>query len=137
MMVLSTLIIGSFIAPVMAQGVTTGFILHVTFLYPYCNLSNMQLTLNDQTGRIIGTGMSPDGSEVIIPIRTETAIYSVTVRAFGYASIDPYHYWTGVYHSWPISGISTITLQTIGGVVTTPNYRSSSDYWVTIQLIKG
>jgi hypothetical protein len=132
--VLMALIIGCCTAPVMAQGVTTGFAIHVGFVYTNFALYNMQVTLNDQTGRIIGTGMSPDGSEIIIGVRTETPIYLVTVRASGFASFGsypyPYSYWfypIGVSNPyWPLSGISTTIVQTTGG-----------DYWVTVLMAKS
>jgi len=131
--VFMALIIGCCTAPVMAQGVTTGFAIHVGFVYPFCALYNMQVTLNDQTGRIIGTGMSPDGSEIIIGVRTETPIYSVTVRVSGYASFGSYplDWWVlypiGVSNPfWPLSGTSTTIVQTTGG-----------DYWVTVVMSKS
>ena len=128
------LIIGCCTAPVMAQGVTTGFAIHVGFVYPYFALYNMQVTLNDQTGRIVATGTSPDGSEIIIGIRSETPIYSVTVRVSGYASFGSYPYpYSYVFYPiatsnlfWKLSGISTTIVATIGG-----------DYWVTVLMSKS
>ena len=132
--VFMALIIGCCTAPVMAQGITTGFAIHVGFVYPFCALYNMQVTLNDQTGRIIGTGMSPDGSEIIIGVRSENPISSVTVRVSGFASFGsyPYPYWYVFYPIgasnpfWPLSGISTTIVQTTGG-----------DYWVTVLMTKS
>jgi hypothetical protein len=130
----AALIIGSCSAPVMGQGVTTGFAIHVGFVYPYFALYNLQVTVNDQTGRIIATGISPDGSELIVGARTETPTYAVTVRASGYASYGPYPYpysyisypITSSNPFWKISGINTIIVQTTGG-----------DYWVTVLMTKS
>lgn len=130
----AVLIIGSCSSSVMGQGVTTGFAIHVGFVYPYFALYNMQVTVNDQTGRIIATGLSPDGSELIIGARTEAPTYAVTVRASGYASYGyyPYPYWyafhplTSGNPFWKVNGISTISVQTTGG-----------DYWVTVLMTKG
>jgi hypothetical protein len=126
----------------MAQGVTVGFIVHIRFiygcsatcpfaaLYPFYpwlsggyGLSNMQVTLNDQTGRIVATGMSADGSEILVPVRTETPIYSLTARAYGYASAGQYSFWT-------VNGISTIIVQTVG--LYEPDYVNH--YWITIRM---
>jgi hypothetical protein len=119
---LMALIIASCVTPIAAQGVTAGFTVYVNFLYPLHVLYNLQVTVRDQTGRVVATAISPDGSMVIIPIRTETSIYSLTASASGYAS-GPLTYWVASPRFWRIGGTSTIPVQTIGG-----------DYWITIRL---
>ena len=119
---LMALIIASCVAPIAAQGVTAGFTAYVNFFYPFHALYNLQVTIRDQTGRVVATAISPDGSMVIIPIRTETPIYSLTASASGYGS-DPLTYWEANPSFWRIGGTSTIPVQTIGG-----------DYWITIGL---
>lgn len=116
--------------------VTTGFTIHVGFFYPYFALYNIQVTVNDQTGRIIATGISPDGSALIIGLRTETPIYLVTVRASGYANFGgpyPYPY---AYIFYPIS--ASYPYWTISGVTNTlPVATSGGDYWITVLMAKG
>jgi hypothetical protein len=137
---LSTLVIGFWMAPVMAQGVTVGYTLHVDFVYPYCWLYNLQVTFNDQSGRVVSTAMSLDGSELIVPIRMETPTITFTARAVGYASVGSYYFWPlravtpgypGSDYFWRISGVSTILVpssysQNVGG-----------DYWITIEMMKA
>ena len=119
---LVALIIASCIAPIAAQGVTAGFTVYLTFFYPYRSLYNLHVTVRDQTGRIVATATSPDGSMVVIPIRTETSIYWLTASASGYAS-EPLAYYFANPSFWRIAGTSTIPVETIGG-----------DYWMTITL---
>jgi len=119
---LVALIIASCIAPIAAQGVTTGFTVYVTFFYPLHSLYNLQVTVRDQTGRTVAKAISPDGSMVMIPIRTETPIYSLTASAGGYAG-EPLTYWLANPSFWRVGGTSTIPVQTVGG-----------DYWMTIRL---
>lgn len=142
---LSTLIIGCVMAPVMAQGVTMGYIVHVHFVYPYTWLYNIQVNFNDQTGRVIGTAMSPDGSELIVPLRLETPTITLTARATGYASIGSYYFWPirtvgptypGSDYFWPISGVSTIIVH--NDLHQSPqNPVISTDYWITIVMTKA
>lgn len=119
---LVALILASCIAPIAAQGVTAGFTVYVSFFYPYRSLYNLQVTVRDQTGRIVATGTSPDGNMVIIPIRTETPIYWLTASAGGYAS-GPLAYYFANPSFWRVGDTSTIPVETIGG-----------DYWMTITL---
>jgi hypothetical protein len=116
------LIVASCLAPIAAQGVTAGFTMQVNFFYPFHFLYNIQVTIRDQTGRVLATATSPDGSMIIVPIRTETPIYSLTASAGGYAS-DFLTNWEANPHFWAISGTSTIPVETIGG-----------NYWITIIL---
>ena len=120
--VLAAVLVMSCMAPLMAQRVTVGFTAYVSFFYPFHFLYNLQITVQDQTGRIVGRGMSSDGSMVIIPMRTNTSIISLTVSASGYAS-GPFTYWVTNPRFWPVSGISTIPVQSTGG-----------DYWITVNL---
>ena len=131
---LAALIMGSFSIPIKAQGVTAGFVVHVGFVYPYLAMYNMQVTVNDQSGRVLGSGISPDGSELIVGVRTENPTYALTVRVEGYASFGyyPYPYWaifypiTSANPFWKIGGINTFAVQLTGG-----------DYWTTVIMSKS
>jgi hypothetical protein len=116
------LVIGMCVVPIAAQGVTAGFVVHLTFFYPLRFLYNIQVTIRDQTGRVVATGTSPDGSGILVPIRTETPIYSLSATASGYAS-DPLTNYQANPTFWQISGSSTIPVETVGG-----------DYWMTINF---
>jgi len=106
----------------MAGGVTAGFTVYVQFFYPFCFLYNLHVTIHDQTGRVVGTGLSPDGSMIIIPIRTETPITSLTASASGSASGPLADYFANP-PVWFVSGSSTIPVEVTGG-----------NYWLTIVL---
>ena len=123
---LAILMIALCAAPIAAQGVTAGFTIYLTFFYPYHFLYNLQVTIRDQTGRIVASALSPDGSLVIIPIRTETPIYWLRASASGYASVPyGYYYFYSVTNPgfWRVSGASVIPVEVVGG-----------DYWMTISL---
>ena len=115
-------VIGTCMVPIAAQGVTEGFVVHLTFFYPIHFLYNVQVTIRDQTGRVMATANSPDGSGILVPIRTETPIYWLTASAGGYAS-DPLTGYEANPAFWRIFGSSTIPVQTVGG-----------DYWMTINF---
>jgi len=119
---LAVVLVGCCVAPSMGQGVTEGFTLYVTFFYPLHFLYNLQVTIHDQTGRIVGAGFSPDGSMIIIPVRTETPIIFLSAYALGYAS-GPLTNYVANPHFWVVAGASTIPVEIIGG-----------DYWITINL---
>jgi len=119
---LALAIVSSCVAPMGAQGVTAGFVLQVNFFYPFHFLYNLQVTVRDQAGRIVATASSPDGSMVIIPIRTETPIYWLTASANGYAG-GPLTNYEANPPFRQISGMSTIPVETIGG-----------NYWMTINF---
>jgi hypothetical protein len=107
---LSTLIIASFIVPVMAQwGVTAGFTIQVSFFYPcVCYLTNVRVVVSDQSGRAVTSAVSPDGSMLVITFRAETPEYWLIASASGYGSFS--------YNlPWLVHGSSIITVQNIGG----------------------
>jgi len=108
----------------MGQGVTAGFTLYVRFFYPIHWLYNLQVTIYDQTGKVVGTGFSPDGSLVVIPVRTESPTNWLRASALGYAS-DPLTVIQASPLFWVVGGTSTIPVENIGG-----------DYWVVIQLFQ-
>jgi len=117
-----SLVVLGYCVPTMGQGVTAGYTLYVSFFYPIHYLYNLQVTVRDQTGTVVGRGMSPDGGMVIIPVRTEIATVSLSVTASGYSSGPLTNYVaTPVYYL--VSGTSTIPVQSIGG-----------DYWITVNL---
>lgn len=115
LLVLSALIIGSCITPLMAQGAPMAYNVHVDFFYPSCSLSNLRVMLNDQTGRVVASTVIPDVFEVTLTYRTPTPANSLTATAFGQASI-------GSYKTWSVSGSSTISV------------GSGGDYWITIKM---
>jgi len=119
---LAFVLFGCCIVPSMGQGVTAGFTLYVRFFYPIHWLYNLQVTIYDQTGKIVGTGFSPDGSLVVIPVRTEHPTNWLSASALGYAS-DPLTVIEASPRFWVVGGTSTIPVENIGG-----------DYWVVIQL---
>ena len=106
---LSTLIVGSFIVPAMAQGVTTGYTVQVTFFYPcVCTLTNIQVIASDQTGKPVAKALSPDGSMLLVMFRTENPAYWLIVSASGDASFS-------YYRPWSVHGFSVVAVQIIGG----------------------
>ena len=119
---LAFLVLGGCVTPIMAQGVTAGYTVYVSFFYPLCFLYNLHVTILDQTGRVIGTGMSADGGMVTIPIRTESAVTSLTASASGSAS-GPLTNYIANPSFWFVSGRSTVPVEVTGG-----------DYWMTIVL---
>ena len=119
---LSAVALGTCVAPAMGQGVTTGYTLYVNFFYPLCFLYNIQVTVYDQAGRVVGTGFSPDGSMILIPVRTENPSIALTTIASGYAA-GPYANYVTSPTYWHVSGHSIVPVETIGG-----------DYWITVNL---
>jgi len=119
---LSAILIGCSLAPVVAQGVTTGYTVYIAFFDPFHFLYNIRVTMYDQTGRIVGNGLSPDGQMIIVPIRTESPIMTLTAAASGYAT-GPFAGYQANPAIFAIAGSSTIPVQVNGG-----------DYWLTIDL---
>ena len=115
-------ILGICVAPTMGQGVTAGYTLYVSFFYPWHFLYNIQVTVEDQSGAVVARGLSPDGSMVIIPIRTENTTIALTTFASGYAS-GPLAYYLANPGYYAVSGHSTVPVEEIGG-----------DYWITVVL---
>ena len=117
---LATLIIGTCILPVMAQGgVTASYTIQITFFYPcICTLTNIRVIASDQTGNAVATSVSPDGSMLLVTFRMQTPTYWLILNAFGDAS------WS-YYRPWSVHGSSFIAVQTISGY-----------YYATIYLTK-
>jgi len=120
---LAVVLIGCVVAPVAGQGVTAGFVVYVRFFYPFQVMYNIQVEIQDQTGRVVGTGFSSDGSLLVIPVRTETPIISLSVFASGYASGPLTYYYPTSPSFWLVHGSSTIPVQSTGG-----------EYWITVNL---
>jgi hypothetical protein len=120
--VLAFTILGLFAVPAMARGVTVGYTVYVNFIYPLHFLYNLQVTIYDQAGRVVATGMSPDGSTIVIPVRTESPIISLSASALGYAS-GPLTNYVANPAFWVVTGRSTVPVEVTGG-----------DYWITIVL---
>jgi hypothetical protein len=112
---LATLIIASPITPSMAQGSSVTYNVHIDFFYPYCSLSNLLITLHDQTGRVVAATQIPDAFEVTLTYTTASPTSSITVTVFAQASI-------GSYDASSVSGTRTIPV------------GNGGDYWTTIQL---
>ncbi len=123
MITLSLLLIGVCLGGVAGQGVTTGYTVYVSFFYPFHFLYNLHVTVSDQSGRVVGQGTSYDGSMLIIPVRTESPTIALTASASGYASGPLTYYYVTSPAYWPISGTSTMPVQSNGG-----------DYWITVNL---
>jgi len=113
--VMSTIIVGFCIAPVMAQDLTVHYVVYVDFFHTYCNLSDVQVTVDDQLGHVVATGYSPDGSEIAIVYQTTTHPNFLTVRASGLESLGPYF--------WLTKGISIV------------NLGADSNYWVWVKML--
>jgi hypothetical protein len=120
---LSVLLIGCCMGSVAGQGVTAGYTLYVRFFYPFHFLYDLQVTIRDQTGRVVGSGISYDGSMLIIPFRTETTTISLTASVSGYASGPLTYYYPASPSVWSIHGSSTVPVQSDGG-----------DYWITVNM---
>ena len=103
---LSTIMIGSFLVPVMAQGgVTAGYTIQVTFFYVCIGtLTNLQVVISDQTGRVVATAVSPDGRMVPISFRVNIPEYWLIVSATGYGSFS-------YNQPWTVHGSSIIAVQ--------------------------
>lgn len=121
-LVLGFVILGCCVVPSMGQGVTEGYTLYVSFFYPLNFLYNLQVTVRDQTGRVVGVGLSPDGSMIIIPVRTESPIIWLSAYASGYAS-GPLTNYVANSPFWVVAGTSTVPVEITGG-----------NYWITINL---
>jgi hypothetical protein len=107
---ISTVIIGSFLLPVMVEGgITAGYTVQVSFFYPcVCTLTNVRVVVSDQSGRAVATAVSPDGNMLVITFRAETPEYWLLASASGYGSFS--------YNlPWLVHGSSIVTVQNIGG----------------------
>ena len=124
MVALSVLLIGLCLGGVAGQGVTVGYTVYVSFFYPFHFLYNpfmLQSAINQVASLVEGT--SYDGSMLIIPVRTESLTISLTASTSGYASGPLTYYYMTSPAYWPISGTSTVPVQSNGG-----------DYWITVNL---
>ena len=124
---LSVVVLGCSLVPAIGQpaasGVTTGYTLFVSFFYPFHFLYNLQVTVRDQNSKVLATALSPDGSQILIPIRTESPIITLTASVTGYASGPLTYYYPASTNYWPVWGQSRIPVEVIGG-----------DYWLTVNL---
>jgi hypothetical protein len=100
----------------LAQNVQATYTVHVDFYSYACSLDIKQISLYDQSSRLLGVASSPYGGEIAITFTSPSLlIQSVTVAAFGQATL-------GTYYSRAVSGTSTI------------NLGPSGDYWTIIRL---
>jgi len=108
---LSAIVVASLIVPVMALGGVTGsFTIQISFYYPSISrLTNVQVVLSDQNGRVVATAVSTDGSMVLLVFRSETPESWLAASATGYASFWYFD------KPWPLYGVAIITVQNYGG----------------------
>ena len=121
---LSIITIASLMVPVVAQGgVSATITVQLNFYYLcVCSLTNVRVVLSDQTGRVVATTVSADGSQVLLVFRTQTPLYWLAVYASGYGSFayqKPYSVYGSIF----------ITVQNYGQQM---NY-----YYGTILLRRG
>lgn len=109
------LLIFSGLVPVMAQSAPARYTVYVSFYAYSCSLDNVRVSLYDQSGRLLGSVLSPYGGEVAISFVTLTPAYSLTAMAVGHASL-------GSYYAWEVSGSRMLALG-FGG-----------DYWISIGM---
>ena len=112
---LAVLFIASSFTPLLAQGTIVVYNIHVNITCLSCPLSNLRVTLNDETGRVVAERKIPDVFEITLTYTTTTPVNSLTVYAFGMASF-------GSYSSRLVSGSSIVTVG-YGG-----------DYWTTVRM---
>ena len=120
---LTLIFLGCGVAPAIGQGVTAGYTVYVSFFYPLHFLYNLQVTIRDDTNRVVGTGMSVDGSMVTIPVRVETSTFWLSAYALGYAGGPLSNYYPVNSPFWVVAGRSVVPVAITGG-----------DYWITINL---
>jgi len=101
--------------PILAQGATVAYTIHIDFFDYACSLDITQVSLYDPSGQLVAVASSPYGGEIAVSVRASTPILALTATAYGQAT------W-GSYYSWQVSGSHTI------------NLGSSGDYWITIQM---
>lgn len=91
----------------MNQGLVGVYTIYVDlFQYPY-SLDSVQVSLYDQSGRLLGSASSLEGAEVAISFTTSRPVYSLTAKAFGLAVL-------GLGYSWFIIGTRTVNVGTGG-----------------------
>jgi len=112
---LSLLMTCFLLPPVIAQGVTVDYVIHVDFFAYACSLDITQVSLYDPSGNLLGVASSPYGGEVAISVRTPTPIDSITATAYGQAT------WAS-YYSWTVGGSRTVVL------------GDGGDYWITLRM---
>lgn len=115
LLALATIIIGSLITPSIAQEHTVTYNVHVDFFYPYCSLSNLLITLGDQTGRVVAVRQIPDAFEVTLTYSATTPTSSLTVTVLAQANI-------GSYYAGSVTGSRTIVV------------GNGGDYWTVVHL---
>jgi len=91
----------------MNQGLVGVYTIYVDlFHYPY-SLDSVQVSLYDQSGRLVGSASSLEGAEVAISFMTSRPVYSLTAKASGLAVF-------GLGYSWFVSGSRTVNVGTGG-----------------------
>ena len=112
---LAIVIIGSSITASFAQKSPLVYNVHINFYYVSCSLSNLQVMLNDQSGRMVASTIIPTAFVVTLTYVAVSPTSSLTATALALASIAS-------YKSWTVSGSSTIPV------------GAGGDYWVTIRM---
>ncbi len=118
MLALSVLIVGSCIAPAMAQQPMDKYNVFLNF-FSYRSVDSVKVTVYDQTGQVVATATSPFGGQIAISFLTPTPINSLTASASGRVSIGS---------SWDqyarfVEGSNTIFVGT-----------SELYYWITVWM---
>ena len=108
---LAIITVATLMLPVMAQSAVTGsFTVQINFYYPnITTLTNVRVVLSDQTGRVVATAVSTDGSMVLLVFASHTPEYWLAASATGFASFSYFD------KPWPLYGVAIITVQNFGG----------------------
>jgi len=119
---LAIITVATLMLPVMAQGALTGsFTVQINFYYPNISaLTNVRVVLSDQTGRVVATAVSTDGSMVLLVFASHTPEYWLAASATGFASFSYFD------KPWPLYGVAIITVQNFGG---NPGYSQNGYYY--------
>ena len=112
---LAVLVIGTSFTPLLAQETPVVYTIHVNIICLACPLTNVQVTLNDETGRVVAERIIPTPFEITLTYSTTIPVNSLTVYASGLASF-------GSYSARLVSGSSIVTVG-YGG-----------DYWTAVLL---
>jgi len=109
--------------PVFAQGgITAGFAVQVNFYFLcVCSLQNVKVVVSDQSGRVVATSVSPDGSMLLITFRVNSPEYWLLLNAVGYAAFS-------YNQPWLVRGSAMIGVQ---------NYASPMEYYYATILLRS
>lgn len=112
---LAIIVIGSSFTPLLAQEAPYVYNIHVDIICLACPLTNVRVTLNDETGRVVAERTIPTPFEINLSYTTTTPVNSLTIYAVGLTTF-------GSYSARLVSGSSVVAVG-YGG-----------DYWAAVQL---